>query len=568
MEFNKFKDVEVYEPKLEDIQKSIASFKERIAKASSKEEAINSLLDYFKYEDQLSSNLTIIQIRHTIDVRDEKYDRLSNLLDEILPYISEASNELELELLNSPFRKDLEERFGELFFKKLEISTKTFSKDIIEDLQEENKLSSQYDKLMVSALVDYDGKKLPTTRLAPYLTSKDREVRHTSSLAFWNWFKEHDEEIGNIYSSLVTVRDRIAKKLGFKDFTKLGYYRLQRVDYDETDVAKYRDQVYKYIVPLSEKLFKKQQERLGINDIKFYDYALKFKSGNPKPVGDPDTLVNNAKKMYSEMNEVASKYFNFMCDHEMFDLIAKDGKQPGGYMTFIPSLKSSFIFSNFNGTSGDVDVLTHEFGHSLQGFLSADIEVPSYRDPGYEVCEIHSMSMEFFAYPWMNLFFKEEEEKYRFLHLSSAITFIPYGVAIDEFQHEVYANPSLSHKERKALWRRIEKKYLPHIEYGEEYSFLEEGGFFMKQSHIFGSPFYYIDYTLAQVCAFSFFVESLKDYDKAFDHYLKFTSLGGTLPFKKILEEGKIPNPMNEGVISSLTPVLEDYLSKIDDFKY
>ncbi|MCI7621728.1 MAG: M3 family oligoendopeptidase, partial [Bacilli bacterium] len=128
--------------------------------------------------------------------------------------------------------------------------------------------------------------------------------------------------------------------------------------------------------------------------------------------------------------------------------------------------------------------------------------------------------------------------------------------------------PSLSHKERKALWRRIEKKYLPHIEYGEEYSFLEEGGFFMKQSHIFGSPFYYIDYTLAQVCAFSFFVESLKDYDKAFDHYLKFTSLGGTLPFKKILEEGKIPNPMNEGVISSLTPVLEDYLSKIDDFKY
>ena len=336
MEFNKFKDVEVYEPKLEDIQKSIASFKERIAKASSKEEAINSLLDYFKYEDELSSNLTIIQIRHTIDVRDEKYDKLSNLLDEILPYISEASNELELELLNSPFRKDLEERFGELFFKKLEVSTKTFSKDIIEDLQEENKLSSQYDKLMGSALVDYDGKKLPTTRLAPYLTSTDREVRHTSSLAFWNWFKEHDEEIGNIYSSLVTVRDRIAKKLGFKDFTKLGYYRLQRVDYDETDVAKYRDQVYKYIVPLSEKLFKKQQERLGINDIKFYDYALKFKSGNPKPVGDPDTLVNNAKKMYSEMNEVASKYFNFMCDHEMFDLIAKDGKQPGGYMTFIP----------------------------------------------------------------------------------------------------------------------------------------------------------------------------------------------------------------------------------------
>lgn len=568
MEFNKFSDLKVTKPDIDQISKDILDFVKRLDNASSSAEAIKVVYDNFKYNDDISSNIEIISIRNSINVKDKYYEELMDFLDEKLPLLSEQNNMFDLAMLKSKFRPELEKEFGSLLFKQIENSVRIFSPEIIPEMQEENKLVSQYGKLMGSALVNFRGEDYPTTKLLPFMTSTDRETRKESSKAFWSFFEKNDSTLGDIYNSLVQVRTKMAKKLGFDNFVQLGYYRLGRLDYNQKDVENYRNQVLKYIVPLSEKCFARQKERIGIADYKYFDEKLTFKSGNPVPVGTPDDLVKDAQEMYEEMSPVASKYFNFMKDHELFDLVAKDGKQPGGYMTFIPSIKSSFIFSNFNGTSGDVDVLTHEFGHSLEGFLSADIKVPSYRMPGMECCEIHSMSMEFFAYPWMKLFFKDQDEKYRFSHLSSSITFIPYGVSVDEFQHYVYENPSVTHEQRKAKWREIEKKYLPHIEYGEENPFLESGAFWMKQSHIYQNPFYYIDYTIAQVCAFEFFCESLKDYKKAFAKYIDFDKLGGLYPYKELLTKGGIKDPMVDGTIQELTPILEQYLASIDDLKY
>ncbi len=568
MEFNKFSDLKVTKPDIDQISKDILDFVKRLDNASSSAEAIKVVYDNFKYNDDISSNIEIISIRNSINVKDKYYEELMDFLDEKLPLLSEQNNMFDLAMLKSKFRPELEKEFGSLLFKQIENSVRIFSPEIIPEMQEENKLVSQYGKLMGSALVNFRGEDYPTTKLLPFMTSTDRETRKESSKAFWSFFEKNDSTLGDIYNSLVQVRTKMAKKLGFDNFVQLGYYRLGRLDYNQKDVENYRNQVLKYIVPLSEKCFARQKERIGIADYKYFDEKLTFKSGNPVPVGTPDDLVKDAQEMYEEMSPVASKYFNFMKDHELFDLVAKDGKQPGGYMTFIPSIKSSFIFSNFNGTSGDVDVLTHEFGHSLEGFLSADIKVPSYRMPGMECCEIHSMSMEFFAYPWMKLFFKDQDEKYRFSHLSSSITFIPYGVSVDEFQHYVYENPSVTHEQRKAKWREIEKKYLPHIEYGEENPFLESGAFWMKQSHIYQNPFYYIDYTIAQVCAFEFFCESLKDYKKSFAKYIDFDKLGGLYPYKELLTKGGIKDPMVDGTIQELTPILEQYLASIDDLKY
>jgi len=568
MKFNKFSEVTIEKPDFDKLIETAKSQTAALKAAKTPEEAIKIVYDDFKLSDEIESNYNIASIRHTVNTNDKFYSDIIEEYNQKLPVLSQYSQEFTMAILNSKFRKELEAEFGSYYFQKLEASLKTFKPEIIPDLQQENVLASEYDKIMGSATVEFRGEKLPITKIGPYRSSKDRKTRKEANEAYWKFFADNDKKLGELYGKLVKVRDTIAKKLGFKDFTELGYLRLGRLDYNASDVREYRDEVYNHIVPLSNKLFKRQAERLGLSDIKYYDYTVAFKSGNPVPIGTPKELVKKAREMYAEMNPVASKHFNFMDDHEMMDLVSKEGKVPGGYTSFIPSLKSSFIFSNFNGTKGDIDVLTHEFGHSLQGNLCADFSNPSLRFPGYESCEIHSMSMEFFAYPWMKKFFGDQDDKYRFSHLVDAICFIPYGVSVDEFQHFVYANPNATHEERKAEWRKIEKKYLPHLKYEGENGFLASGGFWMRQLHIYQDPFYYIDYTIAQVCAFSFFVESLENYEKAFDKYLTFTKLGGKYPFKQLLAKGGIPSPMVKGTIEKITPVLEEYLDKFDDSKF
>lgn len=568
MKFNKFSEVKISKPDFAKIIEEAKAETEALKGAKSAEEAIRIVRGNFKTSDKIDSDYSIASIRHTVDTNDKFYSDIIEEYDQQIPVLSQYGQEFTIALLTSKFRKELEKEFGEYYFQKMEASLKTFKPEIIPDLQKENSLVSEYNKIMGSATVKFRGETMPITKIGPFRSSKDRKTRKEANEAYWEFFAENDEKLGKLYDQLVQVRDEMAKKLGFKDFTELGYLRLGRLDYNAEDVKNYRDEVFANIVPLSNKLFKRQAERLNLDDIKYYDYTVAFKSGNPLPRGNAKQLVEKARAMYEEMNPIASKYFNFMDDHEMMDLESKKGKIPGGYMTYIPSLESSYIFSNFNGTKGDVDVLTHEFGHSLQGFLGAEIDNPALRAPGYESCEIHSMSMEFFSYPWMKKFFEEEDEKYRFSHLVDAICFIPYGVSVDEFQHFVYANPKASHKERKSEWRRIEKKYLPHLKYEGENDFLESGGFWMRQLHIYQSPFYYIDYTIAQVCAFSFFTESLDNYEKAFEKYIAFDKLGGLYPFKELLSKGGVPSPMVKGTIAKITPVLEKYLDQFDDSKF
>lgn len=568
MKFDKFSNVPVKKVNINSTCKKYDALTEKLEKATSADEAKKVVYEKIRLDDKINSDIQIVQIRNTIDINDKEINKLMDYYDANLPKLSEVDNKFSKVLVKSPFRKELEEEFSSYYFLKVENNMKTFSPEIMDDLAEENAISSEYNRLMGKATTTFRGQELPITKLDPFMDSKDRLERKEASEAYWEFFAKNEEKLGDIYSRLVSVRDRMAKKLGFDNYLKLGYLRLGRSDYDEKDVAKYREKVISDIVPLTQKLYKKQAKRIGIKKMAYYDLRLQFLSGNPKPKGTPKELIEKAQKMYAEMNKIPSKYFNFMVEHEMMDVEAKPGKIPGGYMTYIPTLKSSFIFSNFNGSSGDVDVLTHEFGHSLQGFLASNIKVPELRSPGYECSEIHSMSMEFLTYPWMKLFFEEDDPKYRYSHVVDGLEFIPYGVCVDHFQDWVYKNPHASHEQRKAKWRELEKIYTPQKVFGKENQFLESGGYWMRQLHIYVDPLYYIDYTIAQVAAFEFFVESLRSPKKTFKKYINYCKLGGTLPYKQLLKESGIANPMDDQTIPNLIPKLNKYLKKFDDSKF
>jgi M3 family oligoendopeptidase len=562
--FDKLDEVTILPPDKDSLIVALKKMDEKMVGAKSAADAIAVIKEYFAFTDDVHTVFDLIMIRHTIDTRNEEYKKLNDLMDEIGPVISEASNQMDKDIVASSFRKDLEKEFGTLFFAETELSMKTFSPAIVPDLIEENKLSSEYTNLISSALIDYKGEKLSIPQMGKYQSSFDRKERKEASELVWKFYADNDEKIGDIYDRMVKVRTRIAKKLGYKNFVQLGYDRMGRLDWTPKDAEDYRKKILTAIVPLSESIFEAQKKRLGYGkDTKFYDYAIFYKTGNPTPKGTPTELVQDAKDMYAQLSPIASHYFNFMVDHDCLNLVAKPGKAGGGYMEYIPGLKTSFIFANFNGTSADVDTLTHEFGHSLQGFLGGDIAVPAYRNPGMECCEMHSMSMEYLTYPWMNLFFKKDTDKYLYQHLCEAITFIPYGCIVDGLQAYVYEHPELTHKERKAYWRKLEETYLPHRTY-EDNPFLASGGFWTRQHHIFELPFYYLDYTIAQVVSLEFFTESQKDPKKTFEKYIAFDKLGGTLPFKALLKKAGIANPMDGNTLKDVADEVMAYLSTFD----
>ena len=536
-----------------------------LAKSAEAQSEILEVINEIRKE--FASMYNICRIRHTVNTKDEFYEEENSFFDTNNPNFEALNTKFYEILLASPYREALEQKWGTQLFVIAELSLKIFEPVILKDLQEENKLSSDYVKLKASANITFQGQAHNLSSLYPLETSSNRATRKAASEAKWSFYEKHAEQTEEIFDQQVKLRHGIAKKLGYKNFVELGYARMLRSDYTPKMVANFRKQIKDYIVPIASELYERQRKRLKLDSLKYYDEEFRFASGNPKPKGKPAWIIDNAKLMYQELSKETGQFFDFMRNNNLMDLVNKEGKATGGYCTFIGKYKSPYIFSNFNGTSGDIDVLTHEAGHAFQVFSSKEIGLNEYIWPTYEACEIHSMSMEFFTWPWMDLFFKEDAEKYKFGHLSGALLFLPYGVAIDEFQHFVYENPSTDSNTRNQMWREIEKKYLPQRDY-EDNHFLEQGGFWQRQSHIFTTPFYYIDYTLAQICAFQFWKKDRENHSNTWSDYLTLCKAGGSQSFLQLVKLANLKSPFEEGSVESAVEGIKFWLDRVDDQQF
>lgn len=560
----KFNEYKYIRPDIKDLEIEFTNYLEKFNSASTADsqnkiiKSINDLRRNFKTMQNL------VLIRHTIDLNDSYYEKEKEFMDENSPIYSGLISKYYKEIINSKFKDELKEKWGKQLFNIAELKIKTFSEDIIEDLKKENKLVSKYTKLRGSSKIIFEGEEKNLSEMGPFLQSEDRHIRKKAQIAYNNFFLENEEKFDEIYDEMVKIRQKIAEKLGYENFTSLAYDRLKRSDYDKDMVEGYRKQIKEDIVPIASSLRKRQARRLGLNSLKYYDEPLEFLTGNALPKGDKEWMIKNAEKMYSELSDETNDFFDFMIKKELMDLETKKNKAGGGYCTFIDDYKSPFIFSNFNGTSDDVDVLTHEAGHAFQMYMSRDFELPEYGFPTLDACEIHSMSMEFITWPWMELFFKEDTEKYKFSHLSNTILFLPYGVLVDEFQHFVYENVGASKEGRKLKWRELEKKYLPELDYDDN-QFLERGGFWFRQGHIFTDPFCYIDYTLAQICALEYWSNFRKNKDAAWDSYLKLCQMGGSKSFLELVNSAGLNNPFEDGTVAKIATPIKEWLANVDD---
>ena len=556
----KFNEMPYVRPDLADFQAKAEATAQKIAQASSAQEQIEAVLAFDQVQAEINTAMSLAYVRHTIDTRDEFYDQENDYADEIAPAVQEAEQKVSKALLASPFRAELAERFGDLLFTNLEIAVRTFDPKNMALMQEENKLQSEYQKLYASAMVEWNGEKLPLPKLGPYKQSPDRAVRKAAYEAEGKWFDSHQAELDELYDKLVKNRTAQAKNMGYDNYLQLGYDRLSRNCYGPAQVASFRDQIAQDMVPIVAKVKKDQEKRLGVEKLKFWDDVLLFPDCNADPQGTADEILAAGKQMYHELSPETAEFADFLWDNELLDVLSKEGKAPGGYCTEFRSYKAPFIFSNFNGTSADVDVLTHEAGHAFAGFRAMRKGyLGSMTSPTIEACEVHSMSMEFLTAPWHEKFFGPLTRKYEIGHCEDALIFIPYGCMVDEFQHRVYENPELTPAQRNELWLNLEKKYRPWIDF-EDLPFYGRGAGWQRQLHIYLYPLYYIDYCMAQTVAFQFWIASMKDRADAWAKYLRFADAGGTRTFEGLVAEAGLKVPYAPGCIREIGEAISTWI--------
>lgn len=561
----KFSEMPYQRPDLEAVKSQISALTDRFVSAPDYETAKKVFIEKDLLDRHIDTLDHLASIRHSIDTRDTFYNDEVKFWNTANPQIAKCNQHWINSVLASPFRPEFEQEFGTIMFLNNEIELKTFSPELMDDLARESDLTCEYEKLLASAQIPFQGKLYTLSQLTPFKNDLDDQVRLEAWKAEGQWYKDHQEKLDGIYDQLVHLRDKMGRTLGYEGFTQLGYYRMGRNCYTKEDVAKFREAVIKYLVPVANNIYIAQAERLGKEyPMSFADNILEFRDGNPKPVGTADDIIAAGTKFYDELSPETSNFFHQMLDMELMDLLSTEGKASGGYCNGLMDYRVPFIFANFNGTQGDVEVITHEAGHAFACYLNKDRIPASTVWPTLEACEVHSMSMEFFAEMWAKDFFGEDTKKFLYSHLSGALTFIPYGTMVDHFQHIVYEKPELSPAERHGVWKELLGIYMPWMKLDGEIPFYSEGEGWQRQHHIYSSPFYYIDYCLAQTVSLQFWAMIQDNPTNAWEHYLNFTRLGGSDVFTSLLSKAGLESPFDENCIKKVSERANQWLQNFN----
>ena len=545
-----FSEIEYKRPDFESAKTFYESLCARVKDAKSYEEVKACILEEEVFSSKINTMATVATVRHTVDTSDAFYEAEEAYVNRSYPELMAYAQDFNLALLGSPFRGEIDKEYGAQFLKSVQLQADSFSEKNVALMQEENELTNRYQKLTATCKIEFDGNEHNLYGIMKYFSDPDRETRKNAAKKYAEFFEENADELGEIFDRLVKIRHEMGVNMGFKNFIPLGYMQQGRLDYGEEDVARFRQQVLDVIVPFCEELYKAQAKRIGVDKIRFYDEQLIFLDGNAVPIGDREYLVKRAQEMYHDLSAETGEFIDYMIKHDLMDLDNKPNKASTGYMTTLNDYKAPFVYSCFNGTTADVDVLTHEMGHAFAGYVAMRTQpLQALWSEPTDIAEIHSMAMEQFAYPYAELFFGDKAERYRFQHLQEAITFVPFGVAVDEFQHVVYEKPDLTPSERLDVWRELEKKYMPWRDYGDDNDFFEKGGWWYHKLHIFHYPFYYINYTLTTMGALEFKKKMATDKEACWKDYKKLCEIGGSLGYKDALRSADLAIPFEDGAV-------------------
>lgn len=554
-----FADIQVVTPKIEEVMAEYQAINSALDQAKTRSDKEQALQQWENLRRRLDTWEAMTSLNFSQDTTNQNYQQAQAYSDELKPKLTALEIAVKRRLLDSRERTELESILGQQAFSLWSADVTTFEPAIEADLVQESKLVNQYVQLLASAELEFRGEKVNLSGIRRSTQDSDRQTRSEAEKVRWQFFSQHQAQLDSIYDQLVKLRHSMAQKLGYENYIGLGYKRMQRIDYTEADVASYREEVVNKVVPLAQKIIDQKAQKLNLDRVCFWDEAVFDLQGNPKPQGDHDWMLEQAQQMFDNLHPELGSFFAMMVAGNLLDLKTRPGKAGGGFCTSFPTQGVPYIFANFNQTQGDVEVFTHEMGHAFQAWQSRNLPLIDYLWPTLESCEIHSMSLEFLTWSQMDKFFGDDADRFREIHLAQSILFLPYGCAVDHFQHLVYANPEATPQERNQMWQQMEALYLPWRQYGDlEYP--AQGGLWQEKQHIYCSPFYYIDYTLALCCALQFWVKAESDFTGALTEYIALCQRGGQAPFQSLTSSANLVSPFKPGSLANVVTKAQHFL--------
>jgi len=556
----KFEEINYKRPNFLNVQNNLVALTKKFEEANSFEDQNKIFLEIYGIEQNYFASSIMANLKFKQNIKDSFFENEVKFYGEENPKFANLFNQFIKAVLQSKFYDNYKELYGVYLLKRYKARLNVINPKIINELTEVSKLEKEYTKFFGSAKFEIDKQQKTGTDVKALFQNTDSKTRKFAYDLYFGFFYNNKEKFDNLFDKLVKKRHQIAQKLNYNNFVDVAYQSRLRFDYSIEDVGMFRENILKYFSPIIKRLALKQKENIGIKEIKYYDEALLFKTGNPQPIGDVDLLVKKTKHVYEKLGKETEAFYKVLIGNKLYDLENRENKYGGGFCTFFPNTKLPFIFANFNKTDHDVKVLIHEVGHAFQKYCCRNYNVSEFYRPMSDLSEIHSFGMEFLTREHMHYYFEDKSEDYLFKHLFDSINFLPYGCLVDHFQHVVYEKPEMSPTERNETWLSLAKLYKGGIN-NEGNKCLESGRFWQRQGHIYVMPFYYIDYVLAKICALQLWKENHNSKEKTWDKYMKICRLGGKYGYLETLKMAGLASPFDENNLKSISEFVSEKLN-------
>ena len=483
-------------------------------------------------------------------------------VENVQPKLSEYSDILNRRLVEHESLDDLPERFG-ILVKGIKTDIAIFREENIPLSTRVTKLVTEYNEICGAQMVEFGGEQKTFAQMAIYFENTDRKIREGAWKAVSERRFEDNERVSEIYDELIQIRHKIATNAGFEGFQQYMFASMHRFDYSIEDCLEFHESIETVCQPLRHRTDGERMRDLGVDSLRPWDMGVDVKGRPPlQPFNDVQEMVDGCSRIFHNMSEELGNYFDQLDANDCLDLDSRKGKAPGGYQYYLQKSRLPFIFMNAAGTQRNIETMIHEAGHAFHSFYSGHLDLIHERDSPIEFAEVASMSMELLTHPhWEEFYDNKDADRARRKHLEDIISFMPWMATIDAFQHWVYANPNHSREERAEKWLELGERFGPKVDMTGFEDIHKVS--WQRQGHLFGVPFYYVEYGIAQLGALQMWKYHRRDTQDALDRYKAGLSLGYTRGLTELFQASGLELSFSESYVGELIGEIDEALAEL-----
>ncbi len=465
----------------------------------------------------------------------------------------------------SPYKSQLNQEYYKQFLLRKENAMTLFNEENINLEVEEDRIVNRYFEHTGSLSFHWDGEEKTLSEMFLMMQDGDREVRKSAMEEIFTTLLTKKDDLQEIMDELIQLRQKKAENVNLDNYRDYMFKKYERFDYTPEDCKSLAEAVRKHVVPLKEKLQKKHQQELGVEEYKPWDTRAVPKDKQPlRPFNKIEDLIKGTSDIFDKLSPRFSYLLNEMNEKGALDLESRKGKAQGGFCEYLPVSELSFIFMNSTKSQDDFITLLHEMGHCIHNDFKRNQMLSAYQDTPMESAELASMSMELLTMDYWNLMYQDEKELLRAKkdQLEGLILFLPSGIVVDQFQHWMYENPNHTSKERSEKYMELSRTYdSSYVDWTGQEEWIQNN--WQLILHIFEVPFYYIEYVIAQLGAIQMYRQYRENPEQALENYNRALSLGSSVSLSEVYEAAGIHFDFSETMIKGLMDFISTELDAL-----